>query len=455
MPTSRKTTLKALPLAIAALLVVLALMPVRAMAAYLDTGVNLGSGYTVEFPGVKVDQTNMKRDGLAAVKKWRQDALNDTSVLWEGMTMRQYLRANGISESDYLNPQWSFEAENIALQRAFEANLYWDHTRPNGDYCFTADYIAGSGWCTGEVISDGPTTAGTCVDLWASEKENLVSNNGGITGHYTFLIDPSVTHYGFAVIGRVGVGESYYGSTSSSATGYKGTYQMRVNVSASDLLAGTFFTTDSVRVGQTQQLDFILDVDPIYPRLIGTWTSDDPGIATVSDSGVARGVSAGVTTMHFSLAHGEDDEDLVYDLDVYSGANPMYRLYNKWTGEHFYTASAKETNDLVKAGWTYEGIGWHAPESSSTPVYRLYNPWIAGGDHHYTTDAEEKDYLVSVGWNYEGIGWYSDDNKTTPLYRQYNPYAATGTHNYTADKAENDHLVSVGWRAEGIGWYGM
>ena len=48
MPTSRKTTLKALPLAIAALLVVLALMPVRAMAAYLDTGVNLGSGYTVE-----------------------------------------------------------------------------------------------------------------------------------------------------------------------------------------------------------------------------------------------------------------------------------------------------------------------------------------------------------------------------------------------------------------------
>lgn len=131
----------------------------------------------------------------------------------------------------------------------------------------------------------------------------------------------------------------------------------------------------------------------------------------------------------------------------------MYRLYNPNSGEHFYTASAAEKNNLVKVGWRYEGIGWTAPENSNTPVYRLYNP--NAGDHHYTMSASEKDNLVKAGWKCEGIGWYSDDDKGTPLYRQYNPNAIAGAHNYTTSEAENDNLVSLGWKEEGIGWYGV
>ena len=138
-----------------------------------------------------------------------------------------------------------------------------------------------------------------------------------------------------------------------------------------------------------------------------------------------------------------------------TGTQQMHRLYNQWTGEHFYTASTNERDELVKVGWAYEGVGWTAPSSSKTPVYRLYNPYVTGGDHHYTTSASERGELVEAGWRYEGVGWYSDDAKGVPLYRQYNPYAKTGTHNYTADKNENDTLVKLGWRAEGIGWYGV
>ena len=128
-------------------------------------------------------------------------------------------------------------------------------------------------------------------------------------------------------------------------------------------------------------------------------------------------------------------------------------LYNPNTGEHFFTASVSEKNNLVSAGWKYEGIGWKAPATSNTPVYRLYNKNT--GDHHYTTNVTECDNLVKAGWKNEGIGWYSDDNKSVPLYRQYNPNAATGSHNYTTSKAENDQLISLGWREEGIGWYGV
>ena len=131
----------------------------------------------------------------------------------------------------------------------------------------------------------------------------------------------------------------------------------------------------------------------------------------------------------------------------------MYRLYNRNSGEHFYTSDAGERNMLISVGWTYEGVGWVAPSTSNTPVYRLYNPY--GGEHHYTTSISERNNLIAAGWNDEGIGWYSDDDCTIPLYRQYNPNAFANNHNYTTSRSENNYLISIGWRGEGVAWYGV
>lgn len=135
-----------------------------------------------------------------------------------------------------------------------------------------------------------------------------------------------------------------------------------------------------------------------------------------------------------------------------ASAADMHRLYNKNSGEHFYTANNNEKSHLVKVGWKYEGLGWTAP-ASGTPVYRLYN--ANAGDHHYTLNANEKNNLVKVGWKYEGIGWYSDTKKAVPLYRAYNPNAKAGSHNYTTNYAEQKNLLRVGWKNEGIAWYGI
>ena len=131
----------------------------------------------------------------------------------------------------------------------------------------------------------------------------------------------------------------------------------------------------------------------------------------------------------------------------------MHRLYNKNSGEHFYTASDREKNYLVSVGWNYEGEGWKAPETSSVPVFRLYN--ANAGDHHYTLSAKERDYLKSVGWKDEGIGWYSDEAQSVPLYRQYNPNAKAGSHNYTPNLKEHNILTANGWNDEGIAWHGV
>ena len=134
------------------------------------------------------------------------------------------------------------------------------------------------------------------------------------------------------------------------------------------------------------------------------------------------------------------------------GGAQMYRLYNQWTGEHFYTSSVVERDSLAAKAWTYEGVGWVAPEKGDE-VYRLYNGYVNGGDHHYTVSVTEYEKLAELGWTKEGRSWFSGGG--VEVYRQYNPYAETGTHNYTTDKAENDALVARGWKGEGTAWYAV
>ena len=177
-------------------------------------------------------------------------------------------------------------------------------------------------------------------------------------------------------------------------------------------------------------------------------------------------VTAHVTKQPTYEAEGE----IVYESDAFSTpgfkkgtlkemiprlvkAVPMYRLYNPYSGEHFYTADKNEKDFLVKKGWHDESIGWYAPSYSNVPVFRLYNAYA--GDHHYTLNEEERDALIAAGWKYENIGWYSDQNETIPVYREYNPNAFKCNHNYTTDKNEHDTLIKLGWKDEKIAWYGI
>lgn len=179
------------------------------------------------------------------------------------------------------------------------------------------------------------------------------------------------------------------------------------------------------------------------------------GTDEARDGGEAQGVDAAQTQpMGLSATEGVSTKaagNQLQDMGV-----TMHRLYNPYSGEHFYTASTSERDSLSNVGWRYEGIGWIAP-SSGAEVYRLYNPFERLGDHHYTMSAEERNWLVSLGWRYEGVGWYSGGSYK--VLRQYNPYAyktgGSGAHNYTISAAENNHLVSVGWQAEGVGWYAL
>jgi len=129
----------------------------------------------------------------------------------------------------------------------------------------------------------------------------------------------------------------------------------------------------------------------------------------------------------------------------------MYRLFNRYSGEHLYTGSIVERDNLVIKGWNYEDVAWNAPLDGGEPVYRLYNPFT--GDHHYTLDIGERDYLDCIGWNYEGVAWNSGADSGTPVYRLFNPFLSIGSHHYTTSLNERNTLLANGWLDEGIAWY--
>ena len=191
------------------------------------------------------------------------------------------------------------------------------------------------------------------------------------------------------------------------------------------------------------------------------FSSSDKAVVTVGEDGTVTVVGEGSATITATVHDNTLDTDFTAECAVTVEPAPepvpettveIHRLYNPNSGEHFYTPSTAEAENLVSLGWRDEGIGWIAPVESDAPVYRLYNP--NAGEHHYTMSVAERDNLVSLGWNDEGIGFYSDVEQAVPVYRQYNPNEFANNHNYTASEGERDNLISLGWRDEGIAWYG-
>lgn len=129
-----------------------------------------------------------------------------------------------------------------------------------------------------------------------------------------------------------------------------------------------------------------------------------------------------------------------------STAYAVFRLYNAHNGDHIFTASNKEANNLQNGGWQYEGIAWYHDDHGS-PIYRLYNQRT--GEHFLTASSNEKNTLVKNGWKYEGVAFGSGNG--SPVYRLYN--AKTGRHFYTISGNEKNTLVKKGWKLEGTAFY--
>lgn len=147
----------------------------------------------------------------------------------------------------------------------------------------------------------------------------------------------------------------------------------------------------------------------------------------------------------------------------FDNAQTLFRLYNKWDGQHLYTGDPVERQTAIKNGWTDEGLAWYAPTNANLidrPVYRLYNNWT--GEYHYTTGEAERVKMIADGWTDENVGFYSAEMTLqtgqkqfgAKVFRLFNPFVQVGTHHYTLSSAEYELLKLADWKQEGVSFYG-
>ena len=225
----------------------------------------------------------------------------------------------------------------------------------------------------------------------------------------------------------------------------------------------------AVKTGQAETLQWI-DLSKKGEK----WTAEIPMCTFGVDKtdsfelhvyGVVNGVEGMVVNTsvdHMAPAQHTFDSEFDYKcdpcgltrtVDMTRPMVDMYRMYNPNTGEHFYTGSMEERDNLIAVGWQYEGIGFTFPLTTGKPVHRLFQP--STGEHLYTMDEAEKDKLIAEGWNYEGIAFNSGFENEVPQYRLHNPNATVGAYHFTASQEEKDVLLAAGWEYQGIGWYSM
>lgn len=134
------------------------------------------------------------------------------------------------------------------------------------------------------------------------------------------------------------------------------------------------------------------------------------------------------------------DSDLIVD----GPRVPLFRKYNPYSGDHFYTIDSSEG-----PGWTSEGIAGFVLKygsDNSYPIYRYYNHQL--GDHFYTDDFYELGFGGS-DYGYEGVEYYIS-NKNNNDKRLFHRYFNIGLGDHLYDSNRNDgYYRSVGYRYEG------
>ena len=225
-----------------------------------------------------------------------------------------------LTEKDYVPLKWSSDLEMIAQTRAVEGDVLWDHTRPNGERCFTVKYNGTQSqsevlaWNYNENMVYG-------VNQWYEEKADWVNkNSGAVTGHYTSMIDPKNIYVGlgaFMVEGENYICISGEFSTKSGLkedfVGVSGKYSQVVEIPADKLnitLKGA-----TIKTGKTKKLspklgykneDSWLSGEYIKCSVYGKvkWSSSDKNIATVSKKGKVKGKSNGTVTITAKTSYG-------------------------------------------------------------------------------------------------------------------------------------------------------
>ncbi|AZN30980.1 hypothetical protein EJO69_12180 [Flaviflexus salsibiostraticola] len=418
--TTVKRTLGAL---VAALLTLSMMMIGSSALAAADPklGTSPGSGSIVS-TDLAVNQPQIRTDALAAVKSIRAQMYDDTEVVLDGKPLRQVVSEAGLSRDQYINGvRWDRNLERSTLQRAYEQNIFWGHTRPDGGSYSNA--AVGVSW-PGEIITTQANITTAIADVergtWAGERDALIAANGAFnnaTGHLYNLINPRYSAYGFARVGGVTVGWMHRtGSGDVSGTNLSGTYRFETAVSNSvlDRMSVKMTAPASLNPGETATSTLTgtaksLTYIPAIPVAIeATYSSSNTNVVAVSADGALRGTGGGSATVTARTATGKTyTSNVSVTGDPAMGQEPatgvnVAVLANSWStlADDVEFEYASPGDEVIVGDWDGNGTDTLGVRRGNT--FYLHNSLRGGAPDHQFDYGRLGDEVLVGDWDGNG-----------------------------------------------------
>lgn len=252
--------------------------------------------------------------------------------------------------------EYDYELERVAMQRAAEIALSYDHTRPNGKACFTA-YPFGYREM-GENIAAGYASAAEVFDGWKEENESYAGQ-----GHRRNMLSAKFKAVGIGHVVYQGChywvqefGDKVKNGAASGAN--DDTQIVDVDVASSYITAVKTNLDDvSLKVGEkATAADFSLALNVVnqwgYQKdcVIENECSakiEDETIASLSDDAVITGLKSGTTKIWISNPFGSD---FYRTITVTKGTEDKGKISVEAIADQTYTGSALTPKVVVKAG---------------------------------------------------------------------------------------------------------
>lgn len=365
--------------------------------------------------------------------------------------------------ADYVPLYWSSDLEAIARIRAAEATVSQNHTRPNGERCFTAittnnegSYAENLAWNYSGMMQG--------IEQWYGEKKDWVNQNtGAVTGHYTSMINPGYRAVGLGAFrltsgGWYAVAQEF--SHKDTLDAYKnpgqGSCVQYLEVQGSNVTALKFGSKQAafIREGDTYRLS--LNVTAAYKDYYGTkksfsgayqaggkWSSSNEETAVVDGTGVisARakgtaviGVEAGKESASVTITvYGKDESPIL----IQNPAKTTYTVGQKLDvtgGKVTYMVNGTtETKDMT-AGMLE---GFDSSKPGICPVTVVCDGYAASFD---TLIVEEPkvEQKAAYGQRLSGISLPSNAHGVYSWQDGTQILKEVGTRSYAAEFTPND-----------------
>lgn len=244
-------------------------------------------------------------------------------------------------------------------------------------------------------VAAGSSTGYGIISAYAVAKDTTITTGDALTANSTLtFVQGGVTLPGVAAKNG---GAGSVENIDSTAT--------NIDFQGADNIAITKkvnYTTNGFGVKQVSSVDVIVGVGSSVPTTLRRFVNPSTGEHFYTNDTVEI---ASIKAQGFTE---ETSNIKVLGKDATTGV-AVYRIVNNTNGRHVYTTSKHEYDTVSKwAGFTGEGVKFHAASTGTIPVYRLLNE--TNGDHLYTGSAHENSVVKTwPGWKYEEISFYSVD----------------------------------------------